>query len=71
MKQRRWCVVLLVLLALGAPRRAHAQRGVDAELFRPALDGYGIFTVDRARGAARSGTSASSCTPTSPATRCA
>jgi outer membrane protein OmpA-like peptidoglycan-associated protein len=27
---------------------AHAQRGVDAELFHPALDSYGIFEVDRA-----------------------
>src|SRR5277367_4168911 len=28
---------------------AHAQRGVDSEIFRPALDSYGIFTVDRAQ----------------------
>ena len=38
----------MVLLAGG---RARAQRGVDSELFRPALDGYGIFTVERAQTA--------------------
>jgi outer membrane protein OmpA-like peptidoglycan-associated protein len=30
-----------------APGAARAQRGVDAQMFRPALDAYGIFTVDR------------------------
>ena len=34
---------------LTAGRAAEAQRGVDSELFRPALDSYGIFTVDRAQ----------------------
>ncbi len=29
--------------------QARAQRGVDSEIFRPALDSYGIFTVDRAQ----------------------
>ncbi|HEX4458976.1 MAG TPA: hypothetical protein VIA18_13460, partial [Polyangia bacterium] len=29
--------------------RAEAQRGVDSELFHPALDSYGIFTVDRSQ----------------------
>src|SRR5437899_11034336 len=37
------------LWTLVAAGRAHAQRGVDSELFRPALDSYGIFTVDRAQ----------------------
>src|SRR3954447_14726565 len=41
-------IVLLVVLAAGAAR---AQRGVDAQLFHPALDGYGIFQVDRAETA--------------------
>ncbi len=31
--------------------RAYAQRSVDAELFHPALDGYGILTVERAETA--------------------
>jgi outer membrane protein OmpA-like peptidoglycan-associated protein len=39
-------VGLLVVVAAG---KAHAQRGIDSELFRPALDSYGIFTVDRAQ----------------------
>ena len=34
-----------------APATAAAQRGVDAETFHPALDGYGIFTVERAQTA--------------------
>ncbi|MDB4968934.1 MAG: OmpA domain protein [Myxococcales bacterium] len=44
---------LLVAVGLAAlvatAGRAQAQRGVDSELFRPALDSYGIFTVDRAQ----------------------
>jgi outer membrane protein OmpA-like peptidoglycan-associated protein len=36
---------LLVLLL--APAAARAQRGVDAQQFHPALDGYGIFQVER------------------------
>jgi outer membrane protein OmpA-like peptidoglycan-associated protein len=44
---------LLVAVGLAAvvatAGRAHAQRGVDSEMFRPALDSYGIFTVDRAQ----------------------
>src|SRR5438270_5868998 len=34
---------------VAAAGSARAQRGVDSELFRPALDSYGIFTVDRAQ----------------------
>jgi hypothetical protein len=33
--------------------RARAQRGVDAALFHPALDGYGIFGVERSETARR------------------
>src|SRR6266511_1606079 len=42
-------LVAVGLMAVVAAGRAHAQRGVDSELFRPALDSYGIFTVDRAQ----------------------
>src|SRR5262249_46512910 len=28
---------------------AHAQRGIDTKLFQPALDSYGIFSVERAQ----------------------
>ncbi|HEY2743566.1 MAG TPA: OmpA family protein [Polyangia bacterium] len=34
---------------VAAAGSARAQRGVDSELFRHALDSYGIFTVDRAQ----------------------
>ena len=34
---------------VAAAGTARAQRGVDSEVFRPALDSYGIFTVDRAQ----------------------
>ena len=37
---------LIVLLAAAT---AQAQRGIDAQLFHPALDSYGIFTVERAQ----------------------
>jgi len=36
-------------VVVAAAGSARAQRGVDSELFRPALDSYGIFTVDRAQ----------------------
>ena len=39
-------VGLAAVVAAGGTARA--QRGVDTELFRPALDSYGIFTVERA-----------------------
>jgi outer membrane protein OmpA-like peptidoglycan-associated protein len=46
---RKLALLPATLLAVWlAPSIAQAQRGVDAELFHPALDGYGIFTVDRA-----------------------
>ena len=41
--------VVGLLAALATAGRAQAQRGVDSELFHPALDSYGIFTVDRAQ----------------------
>ena len=40
-------VGLAAVVAAGGTARA--QRGVDSEIFRPALDSYGIFTVDRAQ----------------------
>ena len=43
-----WRVVLALLLLSGS---AAAQRGIDSELFRPALDSYGIFSVERAQTA--------------------
>src|SRR5262249_247615 len=42
--------VLLGAAALLAPiRAARAQRGIDDQIFKPALDAYGIFGTDRAR----------------------
>src|SRR3954462_14686835 len=38
-----------VAAIVAAGGSARAQRGVDTELFRPSLDSYGIFTVDRAQ----------------------
>ena len=38
-----------VAALVAAAGSARAQRGVDSEMFRPALDSYGIFTVDRAQ----------------------
>src|SRR3954452_1567368 len=40
-------IATLFAVAL-APGQARAQRGVDSQLFKPALDSYGIFTLDRA-----------------------
>ncbi|MGZ3405131.1 MAG: OmpA family protein [Polyangia bacterium] len=40
-------VGVAALVAAGGSARA--QRGVDSEIFRPALDSYGIFTVERAQ----------------------
>src|SRR6476469_4411904 len=40
--------VLVLCAAVLAAAPARAQRGVDAQIFRPAIDTYGIFTVDRA-----------------------
>src|SRR5579864_384830 len=46
--RRASALALAVAVTLGASP-AFAQHGVDSELFRPALDSYGIFTVDRAQ----------------------
>src|SRR5690242_13043702 len=42
----RWLVLALLL---GGATAAHAQRGIDAEQFHPALDGFGLFNVERAQ----------------------
>jgi flagellar motor protein MotB len=42
-------VALAIIGAVAQPARA--QRGIDAHLARPAMDGYGIFTVERAETA--------------------
>jgi outer membrane protein OmpA-like peptidoglycan-associated protein len=44
----RAALLLAAVTATLASSSAHAQRGIDVELFRPALDSYGIFTVERA-----------------------
>jgi large repetitive protein len=36
------------LLVLLGPETARAQRGIDVQMFKPAMDAYGIFTVERA-----------------------
>ncbi len=36
------------LLVLLGPQSARAQRGVDVQMFKPAMDAYGIFAVERA-----------------------
>src|SRR6185503_6285648 len=41
-------VGIAAIVAAGGSARAQ-NRGVYSELFRPALDSYGIFTVDRAQ----------------------
>src|SRR5215813_8109731 len=48
---RKAAIVAAVAAAIsvGSASVAYAQRGVDSEMFRPALDSYGIFTVDRAQ----------------------
>jgi outer membrane protein OmpA-like peptidoglycan-associated protein len=46
--QRRHALLVGAFLMLHGSA-AHAQRGIDAKLFQPALDSYGIFTVERAQ----------------------
>ncbi len=41
--------LLLGAFLLLLPGRAQAQRGIDSKLFLPALDSYGIFSVERAQ----------------------
>ena len=50
---RHALATVLVAAALLFAAPAHAQRGVDVALFRPALDGYGILSVERAETAPR------------------
>jgi hypothetical protein len=50
--QLRRLLQLALTLAMALPAtRAAAQRGVDDELFKPALDPYGILSTERVRGA--------------------
>ena len=46
-------LLLLLAGALALPGRAGADQGIDAQLFKPALDPYGVFSVERAQGPAR------------------
>jgi large repetitive protein len=41
--------LLLGAFVLLAPQAARAQRGIDSKLFVPAMDSYGIFSVERAQ----------------------
>src|SRR3954467_14089926 len=44
-------LALLALLGLAGllwSTEARAQRGIDVDTFRPALDGYGLFAIERA-----------------------
>src|SRR3954451_23831050 len=45
----RRAAVLAGALLLVASGRAGAQRGIDTKIFLPALDSYGIFSVERAQ----------------------
>ena len=45
---RRPLAAALVAAIAAAPSPARAQHAVDTEVFRPALDGYGLFTVESA-----------------------
>jgi len=40
----------LAWLAVVAPALARADQGVDAQLYKPALDPYGVFSVERVQG---------------------
>jgi outer membrane protein OmpA-like peptidoglycan-associated protein len=50
-------VLLAVGLALSGPARAQPHAGVNAQLAEPAVDAYGLATVEGARSLARSGVS--------------
>ncbi len=43
----RFSRALALLLVAGS---AHADQGVDAQTFKPALDTYGVFATERAEG---------------------
>src|SRR5215467_8859919 len=42
-------LLLSILLLAGSAGVARAQRGVDDQIFKPAVDSYGIFGTERAR----------------------
>src|SRR4051812_45026110 len=48
--RRRGGVIAALAIALGLAMtgEARAQRGIDVETFRPALDGFGLFATERA-----------------------
>src|SRR4051812_9756019 len=48
---RFWLRPYLIAVSLLVVLPAHAQRAVDAHLFHPAMDSYGIFTVERTQTA--------------------
>ena len=49
------CVLAVAGVVCLVPATAAAQRGVDVDTFHPALDSYGIFTVERSQTAAQWG----------------
>jgi len=51
--QRTLAALMIAAALVAGAARAHADNGVDSELFRPALDSFGIFTVDRAQTSRR------------------
>src|SRR5262245_39932034 len=42
-------LLLSILLLAGSAGVARAQRGIDDQIFKPAIDSYGIFGTERAR----------------------
>src|SRR5215471_6280602 len=42
-------ILLSILLLAGSAGFARAQRGIDDQIFKPAVDSYGIFGTERAR----------------------
>ena len=46
-----WSALAIAAWVVVAPTGARAQRGVDAELFHPSLDSYGIFSTERSETA--------------------
>src|SRR5512140_3517819 len=49
MRTRGKYLIGLLWAASATAARADTPRGVDAQMFRPSLDSYGIFTVDSAQ----------------------
>jgi outer membrane protein OmpA-like peptidoglycan-associated protein len=44
---------LLLVVTVAAAGTARADQGIDAQIFKPALDPFGVFSVERARGLAQ------------------